>query len=74
METSKLQSCIQLIRRLPPSKIEHNVQGITNIIYEEDDLLNEFLQKIDQPAEVGLDDKSGEFLKCEYNRDGESYR
>lgn len=49
-------------------------QGISNLIYENDDLLNEFLQSIDKPSEVSKEDKLGEYLKCEYNREGDSYR
>jgi capping protein beta len=74
MNKQKLELCIGLIRRLPPSKLEQNINAITNIIYEDDDLLNAFLQKIDNPISVCKDDKLGEFLKCEYNRDGDSYR
>lgn len=46
--------------------------GITNLIYEDDDLLNEFTQKIDHISEISNED--GTFLKTEHNRDGDSYR
>lgn len=74
MDKKKLECCIQLTRRLPPQNIEKNIDAISNIIYDEDELLNAFVQKIDNPAIVCTDDVQGEFLKCEYNRDGDSYR
>lgn len=74
MDKRKLESCIQLIRKLAPSKLEQNINAISNIIYDDDELLNAFLQKIDTPISVCSDDIHGDFLKCEYNRDGDSYR
>ena len=74
MDESKIKSCLHLARKLPVSKYKKSIEAITNLIYEDDELLNEFLQKIDQPAEICLEDKKGEFLTCEYNRDGDFYR
>jgi capping protein beta len=74
MDLKKLESCIQLVRKLPPGKLEQNINAISNLIYEEDDLLNAFLQKIENPIVISSDDSLGEFIKCEYNRDGDSYR
>jgi capping protein beta len=70
-EVNKIQDCIGLFRKLSISKIDDNVNAISNLIYEEDDLLNEFLQKVDCRIEVLQEE---EFLKCEHNRDGDSYR
>ena len=72
-ELSKIKSCINIIRKMPVSKYKKSIEAVTNLIYEEDDLLNEFLQKIDQPADV-FEDKSSVFLTCEFNRDGDYYR
>jgi capping protein beta len=71
-EQNKIQSCIKLVRRLPCSRMDENITAITNLIYEDDDLLNEFLQKVDNRIEICK--KDGEFLRCEHNRDGDSYR
>jgi capping protein beta len=72
MDLRKLESSIKLIRNLPISKLESNINAITNLIYDEDEILNSFLQKIDHPLVIARED--GEFIKCEYNRDGDSYR
>lgn len=71
-EDNKIRDCIKLIKKLPVDNIEDNITAISNLIYEDDDLLNEFLQKVDGRTELSTED--GEFLKCEYNRDGDSYR
>jgi len=69
---NKIQTCIKLISKLPCTKLDENITAISNLIYEEDDLLNEFLQKVDNRIEISNED--GQFIKCEYNRDGDSYR
>jgi capping protein beta len=71
-EVNKIRGCIKLVKILPIDKMEDNITAISNLIYDEDELLNEFLQKVDIRTEVCNED--GDFLKCEYNRDGDSYR
>ena len=74
MDKQKLESCINIFRKLPPNQINKNTDAISSLIYEEDETLNAFLQKVDTPALVCSDDVQGEFLKSEYNREGDSYR
>ena len=69
-----IKECIQLNQILPISNIDKNIDAISAAIYENDDLLNEFLQKIDNRTEISNDDSEGPFIKCEQNRDGDSYR
>ncbi len=71
------------MRRLSPNDIKKNVAGLAALIQNEE-LKYEVIQKIDQPLgnhswndalETEFDEGAGkEFLKCEYNRDGDSYR
>ena len=67
-----LDSMLDLMRRLPPTKVEENVQALVNICPEyADDLLG----SVDQPLKLMVDRGTGrEYLACDYNRDGESYR
>jgi capping protein beta len=68
----KIIATIDILRRLPPSKIEQNVAAVTNLI---PDLADEILQKVDQPLKLGVDTKENvEYLLSEFNRDGDSYR
>lgn len=69
----KIKASLSVINKCPISKYKKAVEALTNVLYEDDDALNEFLQKIDQPSEI-MKEKSGEYLACEYNRDGDSYR
>ncbi|KAG8874518.1 F-actin-capping protein subunit beta [Tulasnella sp. 331] len=67
-----LESMLDLMRRLPPTRIEENVQALIQLV---PDFADEFLGCVDQPLKVRLDKTTGrEFLTCDYNRDGESYR
>lgn len=60
------------MRRLPPNKIEQNMTGLLNLLPNEAD---ELLQRIDQPLKHAVDKDNGrEYLLCDYNRDGDSYR
>lgn len=69
-----IKECILLNQLLPISQIDKNIDAISTVIYENDDLLNEFLQKVDNRTTVSQEDPKGDFIKCEQNRDGDSYR
>ena len=70
--TDLLDSMLDLMRRLPPTNVEENVSALVNICPEyADDLLG----SVDQPLRLMVDRATGrEYLACDYNRDGESYR
>jgi len=59
------------MRRLPPHKVEQNISGLVNLVPEETD---EILQRVDQPLTEAVDEKGRKYLRCDYNRDGDSYR
>ena len=46
------------MRRLPPNKIEQNLNGLLNLIPEETD---ELLQRVDQPLKEGTDPETVKF-------------
>lgn len=57
---------------MPPNKIEQNLNGLLNLLPEETD---ELLQRVDQPLQEATDSETGrQYLLCDYNRDGDSYR
>ncbi|SNX86593.1 probable CAP2 - F-actin capping protein, beta subunit [Melanopsichium pennsylvanicum] len=73
--TDPLDLSLDLLRRLPPSKVEQNLESIVKLIPSyADDLYS----SVDQPLKVKLDEsKQGhgrEFLCCDYNKDGDSWR
>ncbi|KAJ6623989.1 F-actin capping protein beta subunit [Mycena sp. CBHHK59/15] len=67
-----VDSMLDLMRRLPPTRTEENVSALIGICPEyADDLLG----SVDQPLKLRTDRATGkEYLACDYNRDGESYR
>lgn len=69
---SKLMSCINISRVLPVTKLSQNINAISSLVYNDDDVLDSFLQKVDQPLDICKE--TGDFICCEYNRDGDSFR
>lgn len=71
-EGGELNAALNLMRRMPPSKIALSLSGLVNLAPA---LTDELLQRVDQPLATARDAKSGKlYLLCDYNRDGDSYR
>jgi len=67
-----LDYALDLMRRMPPADIEDNLAGLIDLV---PDLMESLLSAVDQPLEVRTDPNSGkDYLLCDYNRDGDSYR
>jgi len=63
---------LNLMRRLPPSACENSLAGLIEIAPH---LTDELLTHVDQPLKVYKDSKTGKnYVLCDYNRDGDSYR
>lgn len=61
-----------LLRRLNPRDTKQNLQAITSIV---PDLTEDLLSSVDQPLEIRKCPKTDrDYLLCDYNRDGDSYR
>ncbi|KAH8117980.1 F-actin capping protein, beta subunit [Phellopilus nigrolimitatus] len=70
--TDLLDSMLDLMRRLPPTNVEENVAALVSIC---PDYADDLLGSVDQPLRLMVDKATGrEYLACDYNRDGESYR
>lgn len=68
----QLDSALDLMRRLPPQKIEKNLSDLIDLV---PGLCEELLSSVDQPLKIATDKKCGkDYLLCDYNRDGDSYR
>jgi len=71
-EDQQLNSALNLMRRMPPSSVENSLAGIIELV---PDLTEDLLSHVDQPLKIQKDTKAGrEFILCDYNRDGDSYR
>ncbi|THH27867.1 hypothetical protein EUX98_g6324 [Antrodiella citrinella] len=70
--TDLVDSMLDLMRRLPPTRVEENVNALVGMC---PDYADDLLGSVDQPLKVMVDRATGkEYLACDYNRDGESYR
>eukprot|EP00128_Syssomonas_multiformis_P016772 Colp12_sorted_trinity150504_noHs@22156 len=72
MSEQQLDCALDLMRRLPPQNAEDNLAGLLDLVPE---LLEDLLSSVDQPLKIAKDAASGrDYLLCDYNRDGDSYR
>jgi len=68
----KLDAALDLMRRLPPTQIEDNLAGLLDLA---PDLVEDLLSAVDQPLKIAFDASAKrDYLLCDYNRDGDSYR
>lgn len=71
-ENPRLDTSLDLMRRLPPQKCTKHVSDIISLA---PDLCDDLLSNVDQPLQVARDKETGqEYLLCDYNRDLDSYR
>jgi len=62
------------MRRLPPKQVNKSLAGVGELI-EDEELKQNIFESVDQPLEIAVDEStSKEYIKHEYNRDGDSYR
>lgn len=66
-----LKAAHDLMHRLPPSNVEKNLSGLIHLYPA---LQEDLLSTVDQPLQVEKDSSGREFLLCDYNRDGDSFR
>ncbi|KAK9454630.1 F-actin-capping protein subunit beta [Dipodascopsis uninucleata] len=65
-------AALDLLRRLNPKNVSKNLNAICSLA---PDLTEDLLSSVDQPLEVRRCGKtSKDYLTCDYNRDGDSYR
>jgi len=72
MAEDPIDYALDLMRRLPPAKIEENLAGLIDLV---PDLVEDLLSSVDQPLKIAYDSETKrDYLLCDYNRDGDSYR
>jgi capping protein (actin filament) muscle Z-line, beta len=74
MEKIKLNSCFQISKKIPVSQIEITIENISKLLINNNDINSEFLQKSEHPLPICKEDSLGEFIKSEFNNEGDSYR
>ena len=69
---NKLDSVYDLLRRVPPKKIETRLFDAISLAPDEEDTL---LSTVDIPLKIKTDEvTSAEYVACEFNRDLDSHR
>lgn len=72
MTERQLDCALDLMRRLPPQQIEKNLSDLIDLVPS---LCEDLLSSVDQPLKIARDKTTGkDYLLCDYNRDGDSYR
>nr|AAI35684.1 capzb protein [Xenopus tropicalis] len=72
MTEQQLDCALDLMRRLPPQQIEKNLSDLIDLVPS---LCEDLLSSVDQPLKIARDKVVGkDYLLCDYNRDGDSYR
>ncbi|KAK6176424.1 hypothetical protein SNE40_014713 [Patella caerulea] len=72
MTERQLDCALDLMRRLPPQQIEKNLSDLIDLVPA---LCEDLLSSVDQPLKIARDKTVGkDYLLCDYNRDGDSYR
>jgi capping protein beta len=72
MADNQLDCALDLMRRMPPSQIEDNLANLIDLV---PDLTENLLSAVDQPLKIATDPVARrDYLLCDYNRDGDSYR
>jgi len=72
MTDLQLDCALDLMRRLPPQQTEKNLSDLIDLV---PDLCEDLLSSVDQPLKIARDKTVGkDYLLCDYNRDGDSYR
>ena len=69
-----INNCLSLFQLIPIIYKNQTKDVIVTCIYDYDDLLDEFLQKVNPEIKICYDDPKGPFIACEYNRDGDCHR
>jgi len=71
-EEEQLDCALDLMRRMPPTQIEDNLANLLDLL---PGLAFRLLESIDQPLKFAHDKAAKrDYLLCDYNRDGDSYR
>lgn len=73
LQTDQQMDCaLDLMRRLPPQQIEKNLTDLIDLV---PNMCDDLLSSVDQPLKIAQDQSNGkDYLLCDYNRDGDSYR
>lgn len=75
----KFEAALRLLTRLDPRSVKSNLESVCRLIqsdnHDNDEIVQDLLSYVDTPLVVAKCPESGkEYLCCDYNRDGDSFR
>ena len=74
MSRKQLKAALDLVRRMPPGRQTRTLSSLLALIPQEE-FAEELLADVDQPLKERTCEESGkQFIVCEFNRDGDSFR
>mmetsp|Transcript_13844 Transcript_13844/g.15277 ORF Transcript_13844/g.15277 Transcript_13844/m.15277 type:complete len:288 (+) Transcript_13844:27-890(+) len=69
---ANLTAALNLLRRMPPQHIKRHLEGVLDLC---PDLCEELLEQVEIPLLIAFDSSAQrDYILCDYNRDGDSYR
>jgi len=72
MSDHQFNTALDLMRRLPPQRVDRHLSFLIDL---QPELCADLLGTVDVPLKIDKDEKSKrQYLTCDYNRDGDSYR
>jgi len=75
MADKTVESCLNINRRMPPMDVDNTLNNLIMLADGGEALEDRLVSAIDCPLEVANDPKAScKYIKCDYNRDGDSYR
>lgn len=74
MEKIKLNSCLQILKKLPSSDSVSASENISQFLISNSDTYAEFFHKVDKPLFICKEDSLGDFIKSEFNQEASGYR
>ncbi|CCX33595.1 F-actin-capping protein subunit beta [Pyronema domesticum] len=69
-----IEASNDLLRRLNPKNTTENLNSLISLFRNDPTLTEDLLSDTDQPLLVARDSENREYLLCDWNRDGDSYR
>jgi len=72
MSDKQFNAALDLMKRLPPQRVDRHLSYLIDL---QPELCEDLLNQVDTPLKIGKDKKvNRDYLICDYNRDGDSYR
>eukprot|EP00591_Stephanopyxis_turris_P011183 CAMPEP_0195523236 /NCGR_PEP_ID=MMETSP0794_2-20130614/22174_1 /TAXON_ID=515487 /ORGANISM="Stephanopyxis turris, Strain CCMP 815" /LENGTH=286 /DNA_ID=CAMNT_0040653175 /DNA_START=33 /DNA_END=893 /DNA_ORIENTATION=+ len=75
-QSQVVKSCLNILRRTPPGESEQNLDGLVELLSNNEDAADKLEQRADPPLKDAMDPMMDgkPYILCDHNRDGDSHR